>query len=64
MRYSLSPERKIVRLTSISDIGTGIVPALLSITILTSAIPRAVREGDPAKITSAISPPRIARGPC
>ena len=54
IRYSLSPERKIERLTSISDIGTGIKPASLSITSLTSAIPSAGRLGVPAKITSAI----------
>ena len=64
IRYSLSPERKIERLTSISDIGTGIRPASLSITSLTSAIPSAGRLGVPAKITSAICPPRSARGPC
>ena len=64
IRYSLSPERKIERLTSISDIGTGISPASLSITSLTSAIPSAGRLGVPAKITSAICPPRSARGPC
>ena len=44
--------------------GTGIMPAELSITSLTSAMPRAGRAGDPAKITSAIWPPRSARGPC
>src|SRR5688572_7521766 len=44
--------------------GTGIRPASLSITSLTSAIPRAGRLGVPAKITSAICPPRSARGPC
>ena len=64
MRYSLSPERKIARLTSISVMGTGITPAELSITSLTSAMPRAARAGLPAKITSAICPPRSARGPC
>ena len=64
IRYSLSPERKIERLTSISDIGTGISPASLSITSLTSAMPSAGRLGVPAKITSAICPPRSARGPC
>ena len=56
------PERKIERLTSISVIGTGIRPASLSITSLTSAIPSAGRLGVPAKITSAICPPRSARG--
>ena len=64
IRYSLSPERKIERLTSISVIGTGIRPASLSITSLTSAIPSAGLLGVPAKITSAICPPRRARGPC
>ena len=64
IRYSDSPLRKIVRLISISVIGTAILPAVLSITSLTSAIPRAGREGVPAKITSAIWPPRSARGPC
>ena len=64
MRYSDSPERKIVRLISISVIGTGILAAVLSITSLTSAMPSAGREGVPAKITSAICPPRSARGPC
>ena len=33
-------------------------------TILTSAIPSAGRPGLPAKMTSAIWPPRSARGPC
>ena len=64
MRYSLSPERKIVRETSISLIGTGILPAALSITSLTSAMPSAGRDGVPAKITSAMCPPRSARAPC
>ncbi len=64
IRYSDSPERKIVLLISISDIGTGIMPAALSITSLTSAMPSAARDGVPAKITSAIWPPRNARGPC
>ena len=45
MRYSDSPERKIVRATSISLIGTGILPAELSITSFTSAMPRAGRDG-------------------
>ncbi len=54
IRYSLSPDRKIVRLISISVIGTGIRPAELSITSLTSAIPSPDRCGLPAKITSAI----------
>jgi hypothetical protein len=64
MRYSLSPERKIARLTSISLIGTGMTPAELSITSFTSAMPRAARLELPAKITSAIWDPRRARGPC
>ena len=63
-RYSLSPLRKIVRLTSISDIGTAILPAALSMTSFTSAMPRAGREGVPAKMTSAMCPPRRARAPC
>ena len=49
IRYSLSPLRKIVRLTSISVIGTGILPAALSMTSLTSAMPRAGREGVPGE---------------
>ena len=53
-----------MRETSISLIGTGIFAALLSITSLTSAMPRAGREGVPAKITSAMCPPRSARAPC
>ena len=57
-------ERKIVRETSISLIGTGILPAALSITSLTSAMPSAGRDGVPAKITSAMCPPRSARAPC
>ncbi len=64
MRYSDSPLRKIVRLTSISLMGTGIFAALLSMTSFTSAIPRAGREGVPAKMTSAMWPPRSARAPC
>ena len=44
--------------------GTGIFPALLSMTSLTSAMPRAGRDGVPAKITSAMWPPRSARAPC
>ena len=63
-RYSLSPERYTARLISISEAGTGINPAVLSMTIRTSAIPSAGRPGLPAKITSAICPPRSARGPC
>src|SRR6266545_7882786 len=53
-----------VRLISISEAGTGIKPAALSIAILTSAIHRGGRDGLPAKITSVIWPPRSARGPC
>ena len=53
-----------MRLISISDIGTGILPAVLSMTSLTSAMPSAGRDGVPAKITSAMCPPRRARGPC
>ena len=64
MRYSDSPLRKIVRETSISLIGTGILPSPLSMTSLTSAMPSAGREGVPAKITSAMAPPRRARAPC
>src|SRR2546421_945903 len=52
------------RAISISDAGTGMRPAELSMTMLTSAIPSAWREGLPAKITSAIWAPRRARGPC
>src|SRR6266567_624826 len=52
------------RAISISDAGTGMRPAELSMTMLTSAIPRAWREGLPAKMTSAIWAPRSARGPC
>src|SRR5437867_7610621 len=52
------------RLISISDAGTGIRPAELSITSLTSAIPRPGRVGLPAKITSVMAEPRSARGPC
>ena len=64
MRYSDSPLRKIVRETSISDIGTGILPSPLSMTSLTSAIPSAGLLGVPAKMTSAMLPPRNARAPC
>ena len=64
MRYSDSPERKIVRATSISLIGTGILPTALSMTSFTSAMPSAGREGVPAKITSAMLPPRSDRAPC
>src|SRR5439155_15299458 len=53
-----------LRLISSSDAGTGMRPALLSMTILTSAIPSAGRAGVPAKITSLICGPRRARGPC
>ena len=63
-RYSLSPERNTERLISISDAGTGMRPALLSMTNFTSAMPRAGREGLPAKMTSAIWPPRSTLGPC
>jgi hypothetical protein len=64
MRYSESPERKIVRATSISLMGTGMRPAELSITSFTSAMPSAGRDGVPAKITSAMLPPRSDRAPC
>ena len=64
IRYSFSPARKIVRLISISVSGTGMIPEELSMTRWTSAIPRPGRAGEPAKMTSAMAPPRRARGPC
>src|SRR5436190_6744499 len=53
-----------VLLISISAAGTGISPAELSMTMATSAMPRAGRLGLPAKMTSAICAPRSALAPC
>ena len=53
-----------VRLISISAAGTGMSPAELSMTMETSAMPRAGLLGLPAKMTSAICAPRSARAPC
>ena len=48
-RYSLSPDRKMVRLISISAAGTWIRPAELSMTSFTSAIPSWGRAGLPGE---------------
>ncbi len=61
--YSLSPERKSVRVIVTSAKSTGSWPEELSMVRVTSALPRAGLLADPAKMTSSIFEERRARGP-
>src|SRR5271168_5223038 len=63
MAYSLSPERKSVRVMVTSDRSTGSLPEALSMVSETSARPSAGRDDVPAKITSSIFAERSERGP-
>ena len=60
--YSLSPERKRVRLIVTSVKSMGSIPDVLSIVSETSARPRAGRLVEPAKMTSSIFWLRTADG--
>src|SRR6202046_299392 len=63
MAYSLSPERKSVRVMVTSASSIGSLPAALSMVSDTSARPSWGREGGPAKWTSSIFAERSERGP-
>jgi len=58
--YSLDPLRNSVRLIVTSLYSIGSAPSALSIVSCTSARPSGPRVEVPAKMTSSISPPRIA----
>jgi hypothetical protein len=62
--YSLSPERKSVRVIVTSAMSTGSFPEPLSMVSDTSARPSAGRPAVPAKMTSSIFWDRSDRGPC
>ncbi|CRH91440.1 Uncharacterised protein [Chlamydia trachomatis] len=62
--YSEPPERKRVREIVTSEKSIGSAPSVLSMVRLTSARPNAGREAVPAKMTSAIFPPRKFFAPC
>src|SRR5580704_1343476 len=63
MAYSLSPERKSVRVMVTSARSIGSFPEALSMVSDTSARPRAARDEVPAKMTSSILAERNERGP-
>src|SRR3984957_13637620 len=63
MAYSLSPERKSVRVMVTSARSMGSLPAALSMVRDTSARPSCGREEVPAKMTSSIFAERNERGP-
>ena len=63
MAYSLSPERKSVRVMVTSARSMGSLPDALSMVRETSARPRAGRDEVPAKMTSSILAERSERGP-
>ena len=64
MEYSEPPPRNRVRLIVTSEYSMSSNPSVLSIVRSTWARPNAARPDVPAKITSAICPPRSARAPC
>ena len=64
MAYSLSPERKSVRVMVTSARSMGSLPDALSMVSETSARPSGGREDVPAKMTSSIFAERNDRGPC
>jgi hypothetical protein len=61
--YSLSPDRKRVRVKLTSGRSTGRSRAELSMVSVTSARPKPGRSGEPAKMTSSILAERSVRGP-
>src|ERR1700684_2314327 len=63
MAYSLSPERKRVRVMVTSARSIGSLPEALSMVRETSARPSAGRDEVPAKMTSSILAERNERGP-
>ena len=63
MAYSLSPERKSVRVMVTSARSIGSLPDALSMVSDTSARPSGGREDVPAKMTSSIFAERSDRGP-
>ncbi len=63
MAYSLSPERKSVRVMVTSARSMGSFPEALSMVSDTSARPSAARDEVPAKMTSSILAERNERGP-
>ena len=63
MAYSLSPERKSVRVMVTSDRSIGSLPDELSMVSETSARPSWGRDEVPAKMTSSIFAERSERGP-
>src|SRR5271170_7418996 len=63
MAYSLSPERKSVRVMVTSDRSMGSLPDALSMVRETSARPSWGRDEVPAKMTSSILAERSERGP-
>ena len=63
MAYSLSPERKSVRVMVTSDRSMGSLPDALSMVSDTSARPSGGRDEVPAKMTSSILAERSERGP-
>ena len=64
MAYSLPPARNIVRVTETSAVPSPIAPSELSNVSTTSARPSGARVAVPAKMTSAMLPPRSERAPC
>ncbi len=64
MAYSLSPDRKRVRVIVTSARSIGSFPEALSMVSETSARPSAGRDEVPAKMTSSILAERSERGPC
>ena len=64
MAYSLPPVRNIVRVTETSAVPSPSRPSELSKVSTTSARPSGARVAVPAKMTSAMLPPRRVRAPC
>ena len=64
IEYSLSPERKRVRVIVTSARSAESFPEVLSMVRETSARPRAGRSDVPMKMTSSILADRTVRGPC
>ena len=62
--YSLPPPRNRVRLIVTSEYSMSSRPSELSMVRSAWARPRAGRDPAPAKMTSAMLPPRMARAPC
>ncbi len=64
MRYSLSPERYMRRVTATSSKSTGSMWSELSRTSVTSATPTGLRALDPEKMTSSMAWPRSCFALC